>query len=316
MIIYIILGLNFLLVLNFIAKNIKNRSKLFLSLFFLFLPLIGFIIYIVSLFLIKYLNSKLYDRLSLVNRYKSEEEIHSPDVNKELNIIPINDAMVIANTFEKRKLMLEQLKKDIHVNYKNILDASDDKDSETAHYVASVKMEVYNKLNLDLQKAIKMYEDGKNVNSKEIDISATHSLLSALINVIESKLLSESELSLYIIKYCDLVEEELLTISEKINTEIIKFLDKFITYSVYIKRYVNVITTFNRIPKKHRNERMYIQILKMYYDTNQEDNFKKIFNDLRNSSIPLSSEGLELVRFWLLKQNSHRLSYEACKTVN
>lgn len=311
MIIYIILGINFLLILNFIAKNIKSKSKLFLCLFFLFLPLIGFIIYIVSMIVIKYLNSKLYDRLSLVNRYKSEEEIHSPDVDKELNIIPINDAMVMANSFEKRKLLLEQLKKDIHINYKSILDASEDKDTETAHYVASVKMEVYNKLNLALQKAVKTYENGKNEGSKQNNIFATYSLLTALINVIESKLLSDNELSLYIKKYCDLVERELLTRNEEISLELVEFYNKFIIYSVYIKSYTHVIATFNKIPKKHRNERMYIQILKMYYDTNQEDNFKKIFNDLRNSSIPLSSEGLELVRFWLLKQENRNLSKEA-----
>ena len=307
MVLYIILGLNLLLVLNFIFKNIKNKSKLFFSLFFLFLPLIGYIIYLVSMAVIKFYNSKLYDRLSLVNRYKSDEEIHSPDVEKELDIIPINDAMVMSNANEKRKLLIDQLKKDIHVNYKNILDASDDEDSETAHYVASVKMEVYNKLNLALQKALKAYEHSKRV--KDRSLSSTYSLLSALIDVIESKLLSENELSLYIMRYCEIVEEEKLIASKEINLEQVKFLDKFIMYSVSIKRYINVIETFNKIPKKYRNERMYIQILKMYYETNQEDNFNKIFNDLRSSSIPLSSEGLELVRFWLLKQEKAQLKY-------
>ncbi len=304
-IIYSILLINSLLVLNFIATSIRNKSKLFLSLFFIFLPLIGFIIYIVSMIVIKFLNSKLYDRLNLVKRYKSEEEIHAPDVDKELNIIPINDAMVISNTFEKRKLLLDQFKKDIYVNYKNILDASNDKDSETAHYVASVKMEVYNKLNLALQEAIKTYENVKSENDKKKNETTTYSLLTALINIIESKLLSDNELILYIIRYCDLVEEVLLINSEEADLDLIEFLDKFIMYSVYIKRYTHVIATFNKIPKKQRNERMYIQILKMYYDTNQEDNFKIIFNDLLNSSISLSSEGLELVRFWLLKPSSN-----------
>ena len=99
-----------------------------------------------------------YDRENLVKRLEIEQERVMPAVEKELNVIPIEDAMVISSNVEKRALLLEQLKKDINANYKVILPAGSDSDSESAHYVAAARMEVYRRKQVILAAKKKEWE--------------------------------------------------------------------------------------------------------------------------------------------------------------
>jgi len=286
-----------LLVIIYLQANLNNKQKLFIGLFFVFLPIIGFAIYLVALLVIRIISSKLYDRLSLVHRYKFDDEVLTPDINKELNIIPISDAMVISNNVEKRKLLLEQLKKDIYNNYKNILIASNDSDSETAHYVASAKMEIYNKLNINLQSVMESYE------KESSKLSNVYDVLIALIDIIDSKLLSVNESNIYKTKYCNIIENEFMSDDIEIDEEKVSYFDKFIEYLVHLEEYDFVIPAFSKIPEEYKNENMYIQILKMYYSKNQKDNFKMTLDILCNSSLALSNEGVGIIRFWLSERN-------------
>ncbi len=297
MIIDALLIINLLLVIIYLQANLNNKQKLFIGLFFVFLPIIGFAIYLVALLVIRIISSKLYDRLSLVHRYKFDDEVLTPDINKELNIIPISDAMVISNNVEKRKLLLEQLKKDIYNNYKNILIASNDSDSETAHYVASAKMEIYNKLNINLQSVMESYE------KESSKLSNVYDVLIALIDIIDSKLLSVNESNIYKTKYCNIIENEFMSDDIEIDEEKVSYFDKFIEYLVHLEEYDFVIPAFSKIPEEYKNENMYIQILKMYYSKNQKDNFKMTLDILCNSSLALSNEGVGIIRFWLSERN-------------
>ncbi len=297
MIIYALLIINLLLVIIYLQANLNNKQKLLIGLFFVFLPIIGFAIYLVALLVIRIISSKLYDRLSLVHRYKFDDEVLTPDINKELNIIPISDAMVISNNVEKRKLLLEQLKKDIYNNYKNILIASNDSDSETAHYVASAKMEIYNKLNINLQSVMESYE------KESSKLSNVYDVLIALIDIIDSKLLSVNESNIYKTKYCNIIENEFMSDDIEIDEEKVSYFDKFIEYLVHLEEYDFVIPAFSKIPEEYKNENMYIQILKMYYSKNQKDNFKMTLDILCNSSLALSNEGVGIIRFWLSERN-------------
>ncbi len=297
MIIYALLIINLLLVIIYLQANLNNKQKLLIGLFFVFLPIIGFAIYLVALLVIRIISSKLYDRLSLVHRYKFDDEVLTPDINKELNIIPISDAMVISNNVEKRKLLLEQLKKDIYNNYKNILIASNDSDSETAHYVASAKIEIYNKLNINLQSVMELYE------KESSKLSNVYDVLIALIDIIDSKLLSVNESNIYKTKYCNIIENEFMSDDIEIDEEKVSYFDKFIEYLVHLEDYDFVIPAFSKIPEEYKNENMYIQILKMYYSKNQKDNFKMTLDILCNSSLALSNEGVGIIRFWLSERN-------------
>ena len=100
------------------------------------LPVLGEIIYFLPQLLLCIAKSGNYDRESLVKRLEVEQEHVMPELKKELNVIPISDAMAVSSNVEKRTLLLDQLKKNIFTNYKTILIAGTDSDSESVHYVA------------------------------------------------------------------------------------------------------------------------------------------------------------------------------------
>ena len=121
----------------------KRKESIGLVLFFLFLPGLGFVFYFAPQWIQKTFLKQHYDRDSLVKRLAIPKNTEQVDVERELNVVPVKDAMAVSDNFQKRSLLLNQLRKDIHSNYRELLAAEADKDSESAHYVAAAKMEVY-----------------------------------------------------------------------------------------------------------------------------------------------------------------------------
>jgi len=134
-------------------------------------------------------------------------------------------------------------------------------------------------------------------------LSNVYDVLIALIDIIDSKLLSVNESNIYKTKYCNIIENEFMSDDIEIDEEKVSYFDKFIEYLVHLEDYDFVIPAFSKIPEEYKNENMYIQILKMYYSKNQKDNFKMTLDILCNSSLALSNEGVGIIRFWLSERN-------------
>ena len=147
-----VLGLNALLSLVYSLTAIRSHQRAWLGLLFLSLPVLGFCMYFGARAVMEFLPSHPYDRENLVKRYEIHRMEKAPEVERELDVIPVEDAMAVGSLREKRGLLLDQLKKDMQSNYKYILPASADSDSESAHYVAAGRMEVYRIKQLQLQK--------------------------------------------------------------------------------------------------------------------------------------------------------------------
>ena len=115
--------INLVCSLVFTVVSAKKGQKLFLGAFFAVFPVMGFAIYFLPQSILKIQKNYAYDRESLVKRYDIEQEEAVPFIDRELNVVPIEDAMAVSSNEEKRALLLEQLKKDIHENYRVALPA-------------------------------------------------------------------------------------------------------------------------------------------------------------------------------------------------
>lgn len=141
--ILILLIINIIISLIWFILKLEKKQVAWMALFFICLPGLGYLIYYVPRILEKIIYENKYDRESLVKRFDIEKSQERPYLEEELNVVPIEDAMVISNNTEKRTLLLNQLKKDMLNSYRSLLVAENDEDSESAHYVAAAKMEVY-----------------------------------------------------------------------------------------------------------------------------------------------------------------------------
>lgn len=281
--------INFIASIIFAIVSVPNRQKSGLAAFFAVFPVMGFIIYFLPQWLLNIRKKYSYDRESLVKRFAIERAEAMPVVGKELNVIPIKDAMAVSSNKEKRELLLEQLKKDIHTNYKVVLPAGSDSDSESAHYVAAAKMEVYRKKHGELSKAKKELE--KQPESTEI----LRKYLKELQQYIASELLAEKEAEVYKAEYCQRMEQ---AENMEDNGMTAEEYSCYLIYLVELKRYKEAERFWRKHKQDEKNEASYWKMLQMYYEMGEKQKFYQCLDSLEESPIKLSPEGLKLLRYW------------------
>lgn len=112
-------------------------------------------------------------------------------------MVPVADAMAASSSQAKRQLILSQMKRDLYKNYQELIPASSDEDSETAHYVSALRMEIYS----GLQKEVSVsYEAWQNSQTGEDLIR----VLEHLGGLVSSGLLSEYEKERQSLRFCAL----------------------------------------------------------------------------------------------------------------
>lgn len=286
---FLILLINLVGAIGFAIVSKNEKNKCILAVYFLFVPILGFMIYFIPRKIVEKKKNCFYDRDSFVKRLDIEKIQEIPTLQKELDVIPVEDAMAVGSNLEKRNLLLEQLKKDIYSNYKVLLAASDDADSESAHYVAAAKMEVYRYINEEVLKAKSEFE------GDETNVDKIFGYLEKLSEYIESELLSEKEKNIYMAKYC-----EVINIVNK-NPDI-TFLSihnsNFISYLVELKRYDEAENFWNGLRDEERDEKSYMNMLLMYYKLKKKNEFYDCIAQIEQSSIKLSAESLQFLRYW------------------
>lgn len=284
-----ILAINLFLSVLYAFIKIKKGEKFFEVLLFIMFPIGGFISYSLPFLLLRKGEKAKYDKDVLVRRLEIEEERSMPSVQKALNVIPIGDAMAISNNYEKRNLLLEQLKKDIDVNYKLVLPASNDSDSESAHYVAAAKMEVYRRKQASLISLKKELQEEPDSQEKWMNY------MQELVEYIESALLAEKEADIYKREYCNHVQNAIRTGSFQLSS---KQYSQCLTYYVELEEYKEIEELWEFLSDEMKDEQAYLSMLKFYYNSCNEAGFYRSLKELGASKITLSAEGLKLLRYW------------------
>ena len=82
-----------------------------IMLFFLTLLTMGVVLCLIPMWIMGRSKKPAYNRAALIKGCPVAKAQKTPDVGKELNIIPIEEAMAVSSNVEKRTLLLEQLKK-------------------------------------------------------------------------------------------------------------------------------------------------------------------------------------------------------------
>lgn len=266
-----------------------EKEKLVNVFFFLALPVLGLGIYILPRLLLRFDRSVGYDRDSLVKRLEVANSLQMPEVREELSVIAVEDAMVVSNRKEKRSLMLKQLKKEEADNYRVVLAAGKDEDSETAHYVAAAKMEAYRNKFVDIIKT-------KNkVASGVMDGELVLELLEKIEIYIESELLAEKEAEIYKREYCQVLEEADSKVKKQLT---VREYTNYISYLVDLDEYDKVQKVWDVKNENMICEKSFMKILEAHYKHREREKFYICLEQLKKSRIVLSPQGLEYIRFW------------------
>ncbi len=274
-----------------IAKGVK-QGGIALGLFLVALPGLGLLIYFVPVLLRRFQKGAGVDREAvLTHAFEIERQPEHPDMEEALNVVPVEDAMAVSGNAEKRALLLDQLKRDLQENYKVLLVAGQDEDSESAHYVAAAKMEIYR-----LQQA-RWLECRRDLEENPDDPECFHRACDVLEEMLESGVLSEREEGAYRKRLCALIEERIVADETMISQH---------EYEEYLDALVELgeCRQAERLWASHadrmRSERSYQTMLRMFYQEGNLQRFEEVLDDLRqNRQVRLSPQGLEQLRYWL-----------------
>lgn len=210
------------------------------------------------------------------------------EVDKDLNVLSVEEALLVNNYAERRKIMLDVLKQDATAYMDVLQKAVSNEDSETSHYAVSAVMEVKRKLVMSLQELSVQYEANRE------DPHLLHTYANVISDYIRSGFLDERTLRKYKFTYV-LVLGQLLTVSpdsefayrEKAITEL--ELDRYMeaeqTGLLYLERFVN-------------SEEAYLLLIQVYYEMRSHKKLLETLDLLKRSPLRLSHRALTLVRFW------------------
>ena len=273
-----------------VIKGIR-REGAGAAVFFVFLPGIGFIIYFLPGLLQALLEKTEVDREAvLTHALEIDRQPEHPDVREALNVVPVEDAMAVSGNTEKRALLLKQLKKDLKENYRILLAAEKDEDSESAHYAAAAKMELYR-----LQQT-RWLECRRDHAQDPDDPEKYHAACEALIDMLTSGILSSREQSAYEKRLCDLVNVRLDAGEGEVSQ---REYEQYLNALVELGRYADAEHLWQEHADRIRSEATYQSMLKMFYRAGERQKFEDLLNDLcKNRQIRLSPKGLEQLRYW------------------
>ena len=291
MLIWFLAANSALAVLYAVIKRIR-REEAWMAVYFIFLPGLGFLIYFLPGLLQLFLERIGVDREAiLIQAFDVELQPDHPDVREALNVVPVEDAMAVSGNKEKRALLLKQLKKDLKENYRILLAAERDEDSESAHYAAVAKMEIYR------LHQTRWLECRRDYEADPGDPLKYHTACETLTEMLESDILSSGEQSAYRKRLCDLVQKQI----DADDGEVLeKEYETYLKCLVELGRHKDAEFLWQKYADRMRSETAYQHMLKMFYQAGERQKFEDILDDLRkNRQIRLSPKGLEQLRYWM-----------------
>ena len=141
---------------------------------------------------------KDYAEFYIDQDYRKDElqYLQMPDMEQELNQVPMSEALVM-NSYEYRRHMIMQiLSEEDTLQYLNVLqDALENEDTETSHYASTVIMELQRKVQEELIEKEVLFEKNAGERSFACDWEGT------LYKVLKSSLYDEQNKKRYYTKY-------------------------------------------------------------------------------------------------------------------
>lgn len=289
-----LLGINILLsfILYIMMKLLNRNGANTIFLISLSIPYVGFIL-LLSILICKKLVSTDHGREVLKRENKYEKSVsllvRSAELDHKKDLIPAEEALILNNNSIKRDLIKDVLKKDTY-RYRNILlNALMDEDTETSHYAATAITQMKGKLTILIQKFEAEYEKNPK-NQENADM-----FLKAIKDYIESNIVDSREVIKLKYMYKGLLEEY------KQNFEFtVDYFDELIKTCINLKEYKKALEYNYEFKEQFKdNIRPYILLLEIYYYLKDKESFNNVILEIRNSSLKLDNNSLDLLRFWI-----------------
>lgn len=273
----------------------KEQRNFVLGIFFLFTPVLGFIFYICSIGIYKIFFRKniLIDEGELSFRKKRSRVLINDDMEKEANLVPMEEALRISDTLDKRQMFIELLKReDIEDHVGVIRSAMDDTDTEIVHYAATYITDMISKSREDEYRLRMLCEKEEGDDKKKL----LEAYITYCLKVLQMHIYSDPDQKIYL---------------QYLDEKIVYFFQNYqsLTYGNWI------VGIYNLWKEQDKEERMefWIQVaertmeqevesaklvLKYYFEKGMKESFQNTILKIKNSPLILDNECLDWIRFY------------------
>ena len=271
---------------------IFSRNKKMLAMFpaVLCLPLIGLIL----LFLIYLLSQlsgkqKKYETEGVFKETPQMEYIAEFDQEKERNVVPVEEALLLNEKEIQRSLVMEVAKRDPEGYLSKLKRALLSDDTETAHYAASSITELkrgYDKRLSDAERAYKRNPASGPSRREYIDV---------LNDIVRADLTIEKIRNRYINMLVDVLKYD-IEISEKPMQD---SYDMLITYLGKLENFDDAQKWLRRYQEtySHSDRPLRLKLL-LAYETKDNEWFKAAIKEVEEAEFPITKKTMDMIDFW------------------
>jgi len=237
-----------------------------------------------------FLKTKDVDMKDISFSKERERSVLPPDSEIEMNYVPLEDAMAVADTGNLRRLLIDILKNDDRKSLTAVARAIDNRDSEVSHYAAVAVLDVLSSFRVNLQEFLAELE--KNPDDAGLNIR----ILEYVYQTIEMDVMKESERKSTIYVAQD-VAENLFThnLWHMTDGHCLWMTDLMIS----IGDFARVRAWADRAWKYHANELGAFKArLHLFYAAKETDAFFACLAELKAADLPVDKELLDLIRVY------------------
>lgn len=211
------------------------------------------------------------------------------EIEKEINLVPIQDALLLNDNKIKRKLLIHSLKENSIQNPSVLEKALKNEDSETSHYAATAIMEMKRKL----LNRIQMLEEELAENPDDAETLSSYA--GVIQEYLQKGFLDEGAYK----EYQTLLSSVLEQILESGHGTKQHYIDK-INVDLELHQYKKANFYSERFMENFGDDEMaYIMAMKLHYTLKNPSRLQDIISLLKQHSVRLSPQGLSIIRFWL-----------------
>jgi hypothetical protein len=289
---YLVIYLVVSWIITLILSRGNIRHWLFRASVVTFLPGIGWLIpsiwvkkgiYVDENYFSSYMNDQIKDL-----KIDFKEAKKTVNREKELNILPIKEALIINDHSTRRKVLIDILKIDAYKYIDSLKVAVLNDDTETSHYAVTAISEEKRKLVNILQKLAVDYEHNRD-NEEFITTYAD------IINSYKNSGFLDDRTRLF---YENLYNQLLQSLISKFDPSE-KIFEAKITSDLILQTYdlaeMNAKLFIERYPAC---ETAYLKLLEVFYTTKSFTSLNQTLSKLKKAPITLSNEALKIVRYW------------------
>lgn len=294
----IILIVNIFLTVGYILWNYIRGKEMRLSIWMkagmmLLCPVIGGAFIFLAYVFYKAFMSQSIDLEDVIFCKEKTQNMMKADEERERNITSLQEALLITEKHELRKLMMNIIKGDYHNSLASISMALNSEDSETAHYAASVLQEVLNTFRIHVQEQYQICLQ----EEREDQVKSCIDLIEYMNPILVQKIFSYIEQKTMVLRMEEVCELAWKKSPEKIQSRIYEMVSMRLLeckqYEICRKWCIRAVQQYPEALASYACQ------LKLYYECKDKDAFFKVIEELKTSDIILDNETLEMIRVFM-----------------